>query len=308
MSLTAKQLEIRKTGVTATDVVVLAGLSPYDRTPHDVWADKMGIAPPFDETEATGLGLELEPIVLRRVAAKREFHLLKVNPEDLTRRHPDHPHHIATPDAIGATTAFHVPYALAQVKVVGKHAWPLWEAADEEMPDYVFAQCCWELHVHAEAGFVVDYVGALCGTEVRHFEVQADGPGVQDTIGALVEVADQFHADHMLRKQPPPVDGSAGARRMLGALWPRNRGITLSATSDSETLAREYMRARTAEKDAVEAKELAAQGLIALVGDADGITGDGWRLRYELREPAEVAAYTRKAFRAFDLRTKGPRR
>jgi hypothetical protein len=306
MALTPEQIAFRRTGVTATDIRVLSGLDPYGRTPHDVWSSKILGVEDYVSTEATELGELLEPIIIPRLAAKVGMHVLQYRPDWLTGRHATIATHIATPDALLAPDDFHDPLqaATAQVKVCGVHAMGAWGPAAndvtdaEAIPDFVLVQDVWEMHVR---GLRLSFVGALIGTEVRAYRIEWTAE-IDELCGALEETADRFWADHVVRRQPPPLDGSDGARRMLASLWPRNRGTMVKADSLGEAHAREYFAARSAKAEAEARQELAAQGLIALTGEADGLQGDGWRLLLKWQEPSEVAAHTRKGFRRFDLR------
>lgn len=301
MSLTDKQRAIRRSGITATDVRVLAGVDPHGRTPHDVWRAKVLGEEDFVETEATELGTELEPIVIPRLARKVRLHALRVDPETLTRRHPTVAHHIATPDALLAPHAFDDPCALGQIKVVGLHNVRDWgDQTDgvEAVPEYVLVQCAWELHV---TGLPVNHVGVLAGTEVRVYTIQRDA-AVEELIGALEETADRFWTDHVLAKAPPIIDGSAGSARLLKALFPTARGPVAKASPAVEDVARNYFAAKTALDHAKAEVERAKQLLITACGEAPGMLGDGWRLSHAMRAGYHVDAYDVPEGRRFDMR------
>jgi predicted phage-related endonuclease len=299
MSLTDHQLSVRRSGVTATDMRALTGLDPYGRTPHDVFVSKVLGDGPFKESEAMSLGNELEPIVIRRLAQKIGRHPLRLDPNTLTRRHPDHPTHIATPDVFFAESAVHDPDSIGQVKVVGGHGWYEWGADGDALPDWVVVQCAWELHV---TGMPVEHIGALCGTEVRTYAIQPD----TDLEGSLVEAADKFWTDHVEPRKPPAVDGSEGSGRMVRRLFPRDTGPIIQANAEAEGLARQYFELSRDIKGRTGQLENVKQLLALACGPASGLTGDGWRLRLAWREPSEVKGFTRDGYRHFDLRpTKG---
>jgi predicted phage-related endonuclease len=303
MGLTQHQLAMRRTGITATDVRVLSGLDPYGRTPHDVWRSKVLGDDTVAESEAMSLGSELEPIVLRRLAEKRGLHILRMDPELLTIRHPKTAHHLATPDAFFASSAFHKPEAVGQVKVVGlrgAHEWADDQDGPDGIPEHVLIQCAWELYV---AGVVVEHVGALIGTEVRPYRIELT-PDVAHLIEALQDAANRFWTDHVLTKRPPAIDGSAGAARMLRALFPQPRGPVTRATDEIEGVAAHYLASKRSLAELEQSIETDKQLLITACGDAAGIVGEGWRLKLELREAVEVVPkpYTKAAYRHFDLR------
>lgn len=293
--LTAGQLALRRTGITAGDVRALVGEDPYSRTAHDVFIAKTLVDAPFEESEAMSLGNELEPMVIRRLAAKRGLHVVRREPDRMTVVHPEHPTHIATPDAWLAPSAFHPAEAIAEVKVVGMHNAHEWGEPEGDAPDWVIIQATWQAHV---TSMPLVHVGALIGTEVRPFVVRPD-PDLEE---ALIEAADRFWTDHVLPRKPPPVDGSEGAKRMLRAVWPRERRHMLRAGPEIEQLARQYFEANRTKQSAEAAAELARQQLAEIVGEHEGIAGDGWRLLLRWQEPCEVAASSRAGYRRFDLR------
>lgn len=308
MSLTEKQLAIRRTGITATDARVLAGEDPYGRTPHDVWRSKVLGEEDFIETEAIELGNDLEPIVIPRVAKKVGYHVLRVDPELLTMRHRKVEHHVATPDALLARTAFHDAEATAQVKVCGLHAAGEWgkpEDGADGVPDHVLIQDAWEMHV---SGHPVSFVGALIGTEVRVYRIELT-PDIAELIEATIEVVDRFWRDHVVANRPPTIDGSEGSARMLKALFPRARRPTVRASEEAERAAAMFFEARDAEKRWKARKETAQQLLVAACGDAGGLTGDGWRLLYGKRAGYAVQAHEVPEGRRLDIRkTKASKR
>lgn len=302
MSLTPRQLEIRRTGVTATDVVVLSGLPYYGRTIHDVWRSKILGDEVLEETEAMSLGNELEPMVVRRLAAKRGLVVVPRPPDEMTVVHPTKPTHIATPDAFLARGHGLGITALGQAKVVGAEAMRRWGPSNDtdQIPDAVFVQVAWELHV---TGLPVDCVGALVGAEVRTYDVRLED--VEDLVEQLEETADRFILDHVVTKKPPPVDGSAGAERMLRALHPEPTGPRRRAGPQTEAAARAYFEARAAEREVKKAIARAKQELMAFCAGAEGIVGDGWRLKANMRAGYEVgpkAGYAVAPRRRFDCR------
>jgi hypothetical protein len=310
MGLTEKQLAIRRTGVTATDVVVLAGLPYYGRTVHDVWRSKVLGDEVLEETEAMSLGNELEPMIVRRLAAKRGLVVVPRASDAMTVVHATKPTHIATPDAFLARPALPVGVhsattsieALGQAKLIGAEAMRKWGPSEdvEQIPDPVLVQVAWELHV---TGLPVDYVGALVGAEVRTYAVRLED--VEDLVGELEDVAERFMRDHVVTKKPPPVDGTAGAERMLRALHPEPTGPRRRAGPQTEAAARAYFSARAAELDARKAIARAKQELMSFCGGAAGIVGDGWRLKANMRAGYEVgpkSAYVVAPRRRFDCR------
>lgn len=64
MGLTTEQLIERRTRVGASDVASILGVNPYG-TAYDTWLDKRGMLKDWEGNEATGLGNDLEPVILK---------------------------------------------------------------------------------------------------------------------------------------------------------------------------------------------------------------------------------------------------
>lgn len=301
MPLSPEQIAARRTGLTATDMVILSGVAPFfERTAHDVFAEKIGLDVPPLKGERFELGHELEPIVIRRTAAKRG---LTPVPGD-TMRHPRTPIFLATPDA------FHVPdgarraEAVIEAKAVGLGGASSWGPDEsEEIPDHVLVQVAWQMLV---CMVPVAFVGALIGTEIRTYRIEL-GTEVAEMLEALKALAEQFWTDHVVARKPPTIDGSEGSARMVKALFPAVRGPVLRAGPEAEEAARLYFAAQKDMAQAGRELDRAKQILMASCGDCEGIDGDGWRLRLKERPEKVVTPrpYTLPPYRHFDMRTAG---
>jgi predicted phage-related endonuclease len=299
MPLTTEQLEMRRSGVTATDVVALAGASPYGDDAATVFAAKVGPPTTCRESPAMAAGHAIEPLALRLLADAEGFAArgLTITPGTDTLRHAIFPWLMATPDGIVVPVTGGRPVAGAEAKLVGARMMHHWGEDREVVPDWV--------HIQAQVQAMVlrvstVYVTAMLGgTEHRVYEVQHDVGLAQ----ALVEVAEAFYTRHLVPKVPPPSSDPGRARAAIEAAWPRHRAGLVSATPAAEAVARRYLEARETEKAAKAAKELAAAELAALIGEGEGVEGTGWRATWRWHEGHEVKAYRVEAGRRFDLRT-----
>lgn len=300
--LSDKQRAIRATGVTATDVVTLAGLSPYaNASPHLVYAEKIGIPIEPHTSPRLEMGHELEPIVLRQTAQRRGLRLLDV---PRTIRSVRCEHHLATPDALSWSESFvaqHPHDSLVEAKAVSLHMASDWgEDETEDIPDYVLAQVAWQIHV---VQVPVAFVGALLGTELRSYRIELT-PDLATLIEALREVADRFWVDHVLARRPPTLDGTAGAEKMIRAHFPRPMGPMVKASPQAEEAAERYFAVKREALISERELEVAKQCLIAACGEAEGLIGDGWRLTMKARKGYQVTPkpYIVPDGRRFDLR------
>jgi predicted phage-related endonuclease len=294
--LTEAQIKLRKTLISATDVRVLAGLDPYGLTAHDVWASKCLDTPPFEPTEAMMLGNDIEPVVLKHLARKRGIVLVP----STTIVHPMIPHHGATPDALAPVSNGAPPEYGAEVKVTGFRFAREWDLTDEEegFPEWVLPQVAWGMHCSGAQRW---YIGVIIGTMIGTWVVE--WKDVSELVDALVEVADRFYVDHVVTKKPPQLDASDGAARMVRELvGKRNNGVMLRASPEAEAAAKMYFEARRAMKETTEKKQEAVSNMIAMIGEADGVKGDGWRALNRRQEGYHVDAYDVAEMRKFDLR------
>jgi putative phage-type endonuclease len=282
--LTDADFALRRTGITSTDITRLVGESPWG-TKCDVYLEKISEAPPTPPTLYQRIGHLLEPLVLELLS--EQFHVALAR--SATVQHPTLAWALATPDGVGNDCA-----AEAKVKSVSFARPREWDD-DDAPPAFVHVQAQWHMIVKRVP---VCYVGALLGAKPKFYVVEHD----EDLASMLLEEGERFYREHILARVPPPVDGSEGAKRMLAAVWPRNRGNMVKASRQAEDLAFEYFhQARTA-KEAEAAKELAGQQLREMIAAADGIAGDGWRALCKWREPVEVKAHTKQGYRALDIR------
>ena len=196
--LTDADIALRRTGLTASDMVALSGTVRFKRarTVHDVWLDKCHpeLAPRTEISEAMELGNAAEPLIVAQTAHK--LHMAVDYPQR-SRRHREVPWKICTPDGIVVSNTEHVGVVqsnlshehmteegLLEAKLVGLHMAPYWDAAhenDEGPPEYVYVQVCWGMHV-LELPYAI--VAAMIGTQIRTYRVEF-GDGERELCDAL---------------------------------------------------------------------------------------------------------------------------
>jgi putative phage-type endonuclease len=322
VSLTPEQIAMRRQGLTASDIVALSGTVPFKKakTVYDVWLDKChpDRVKPTEVTEAMELGHEAEPIIVRRVAKKRN---LSVVYPQTTVRHPDIEWAMCTPDALIVNGAVHrgcyvseptaappnsmvAEEGLIECKLVGLHSARWWGEFDDEEsetdgpPDFVYTQVVWQMFVKQLPYCVV---AAMIGTEFRTYRIPFDA-SAKEYAEALVEMAAKFRRDHVLTDRPPPIDGSASSRELLAALFQKTNGVQIKADEESEDAARVYFNAGRQIKAAKELQDKAKTVLMAKIQGNFGIRGDGWRCNWGEQAGYHVDAYDVKPMRKFDLR------
>ena len=275
--LTDAQLQMRREGLTATDMTVLAGVSPYGRTAHDVYLDKMGLSEPSATTASMGLGNRLEPVALALLADERG---LTISP-GTTEKHPIMPWVIASPDGnvLDGDTGHRV--AVAEAKAVGlrmAHRWG--ESGDANaIPDDVRVQVQWQMITTRTP---LAHIVALLGTEARFYEVGHD----EDLSGALLELGDAFWRERVLAKSPPDIDGSEASARMIRGLFRKATLALVAAPPEASDLVQQFLLAKAAAEKAEQNEAAAKARLCAIIGEHEGLRGNGWTATWKTRAGA----------------------
>lgn len=303
MSLTKKQLETRKAGISASDVAAILGLNPY-RRPINVWQDKLTPVEDREEVESQELGHFFEKHIAEYYATKYapDGHWRRLYMPRKTLVHPRLDWVMATPDrfvfempeTINKSDLSHLKDLatageashLAEIKLVGPYAVKDWLAEVEpgatveqvdRVPTYVFCQCQWQMLVTAYER--VDVPALLGGTKLRVFEIKRD----QEFIDDALTICEDFRKKYILTGAEPPPDGSNKYRSYLSEKFPGQvNSELLEAPTYVEGLAIEYARVDASIKALKERKEKLAQMVKVVIGDNDGITGPWgkatWRL------------------------------
>lgn len=158
----AEWLEARRKGVTASEIAILMGLSPYS-SPYALYHQKLGILPPEDDQAVFERGRVLEPYIAEKFAAAHHEFDLRGNGRELFA-HPERAWQLATPDRLlferrlcascdadvplGCTCESDLgdPAAVAEFKTdSGSDEWG--EEGTDEIPVHYRAQVLWQMDV-----------------------------------------------------------------------------------------------------------------------------------------------------------------
>lgn len=262
--LTAEQQAIRSTGLGASELPAVCGLSPY-ATPIDVWLRKTGQVDASGDFGPAEVGSVLEPAILE-LYQRRTGHAC-VRPVD-TYRHPDHAWVLASPDAIA--DAGH----LVEIKTVGVrmlHAW------DEGPPDYVVAQTTQQMAV---LGRERCDVAMLCGTDLQLYELHFD----ESLWGDLYEIAAEFW-QHVQDGTPPPPAVNESRREYLAKKFRGGRPDVIQVDDPHVVgLVMQYRAAKDVLGRAEAALEAVEAELKEIIGDCAGIAGSWGRASWTAQQ------------------------
>jgi putative phage-type endonuclease len=214
----------RREGLGATDIAAIVGVSSY-RSAIEVWAEKTGEGPAQELTGRMRMGQLLEDAIADAYTEQTGRRLQRSS----VVYHPQYPFLYAHPDRriVGEP-------GLVELKATS-HS----RDYDDGVPPRVLVQCAWQM---ACTGRLFVDVAVLAGTTTGIEVVRVDRD--QGLIDDLTAEAVRFWAEHVLAKQPPPVDGTEAYRRYLSTRHPRDNGDELVATPEQQLLVAEYRRAK----------------------------------------------------------------
>jgi putative phage-type endonuclease len=254
--------ERRRSGIGGTDIVILAGLSPYDRGPHDLYLEKRGEAEPQVSSKVMRIGQVIEDAIAILYAEETGR---KVVRSHVLVRHPDHEWAIGNLDR-------KVRGERRLVEIKNRRAL----SKAEGLPADVECQVQWYLGVTRYP--VADVAILVGGNDLRIIEVWRDEPYFRD----LLAIGGKFWRDTQ-QGIAPPIDGSASAGRYLASKYPWHRTDEPLAWADAdmEALAQDLARARADRLDAEGREATVSNAIKALLGESPGVEGDGWRITWK---------------------------
>lgn len=267
--LTPEQLAMRQTGIGASEIGVIAGLSRWS-SPHEVWGRKCGLLPPVEETVAMRVGNALEEAIATLYSQDTGAVLL---PAD-TVRHPEHAFVLATPDRWVQGER-----KIVEIKTVGWRMAYDWGDDADAIPDYYRAQIEWQMLACGVDS--CDVAALIGGTDFRIYQFTRD----PELAALLLTIGREFWG-HVERQEPPPVDGSTGASKVLAARFKANNGAMIQSTARAEELAHELAKARAESIKASAQEEALSNAIAEIIGYNDGIIGDGWKITWKAPKPS----------------------
>lgn len=254
-------LAYRRTGVSASDIPVLLGLSPY-KCEADLADEKLGLAE-TPQTIPMKVGLALEDLIASEYEAQTGRRVQRFRS---ILRHPDIEWAIASPDrrVIGEQR-------VVELKHTGSSS-----RFSDGLPQDVEAQVAWQLGV---LGWPVADVAVLVGGRelLPPFEVRAD----LALFANLVTVAEDFR--RRLDAGGPFARDTARIKRD----YPADNGAEMVADGDMDMAAKALADLRTQRKR-MEASETALEDAIkGRMGEIAVVRGNGWHATWKRTKDRE---------------------
>lgn len=266
--------EARDRGVSASDIAVILGISPYDSAFNLWW--RRHTAEPGDrvkgeaEQRRTSRGSRVEPLVIEDFESEHpEF---AVRPCGLVRNVNRH-WQLATPDSLvyeryAGTKFYHswvgaAPIAVLEAKTAGGGE-GFGDRGTDQIPLHYRAQVIWQMDV---LGLTVAYVPVWVGFDYREYVVEYDAEDAE----WMREQAQAF-LQSLEDGEPPEIDEHPMTTRRLKQMHPT---VIDGSVEIPEPIVNQYLAAKRLEKAAHKRVMLAENRLRALLGDYQRGTVNG---------------------------------
>lgn len=268
-------------GIGGSDVPAILGVSPY-KSALQLWAEKVGLAPPSEPSEPMRLGARLEPAIIAEYQARHPD--IEVRPGDALKPQLPEPWMRAHADAL-----LFVPgdgaVAGLEVKAVGWRMagdWPE-SGQSQDVPAYVQAQVRWYMWAYdLDVWEVVALVG---GPDLREYTLERD----RDLERGIVDAARRFWGC-VERREPPPPQPTRADARILGLVWP-GASEPVVADDGADQTAQELVGLYR-QQAALERAILSAENrLRAYMGDAEALRTSVGTISWRRTRPRQVVNY-----------------
>lgn len=267
MALTMEQKQFRRRGISASDVATICGLNPW-RRPVEVWESKILEPTEDDPTEDMERGNELENALLGWMGRRTQRRIEpNTGPSAITYRSKTHDLVLATPDGI-VIGAQEYPIAVAEVKSPGTGTAKDWTdptVIPDGIPEYYLPQVTWQM---AALDLPEAFVGALVGGKLWTYQIQFN----RELFELLLKRAEEFWM-HVVRREPPPVDGSSAYTDALRKRFASSRPIETQATNELAARIEQFHEIKRHAAGLETQMEIIKQEVMAHMGDAELMHG-----------------------------------
>ena len=286
MSLTPEQLELRRQGVTATDISALCGLNPY-KSAMAVYLDKIGEPIEREDSEAMYWGNALEGSILQRYALDMEEEegassKRTVQGHEGTLQANVRSWAMCTPDAFVCRWPLAEPQERLwgiELKTAGAaEQVKRWGRGGDQVPYEYLCQCAWSMAVcELPRWDIAVLLATYHGLEYRQYTLTRDLDLERD----LIKVGRDFHYINVAQRIPPHPDGSLSSARAIRRLYPEDNTPIAPATDTADELAHDLWIANQDYADANTERERLRQELMGEIQFAEGVQGRDFKITWK---------------------------
>lgn len=279
---------MRREDVTSTEVAQVFNQSPYG-TAFELWHKKRGNLPgDVPENARMTWGKRLQAAIIAGIAEDMSW---TVKP--LTGAYVRNPEFRigCTPDA--TVTDINRGRGMLEIKTVDwiefKEKWGKADDGSIQAPIHIELQLQTQMLV---TGTTWGAIGVLVGGNDLHVLIRVADATTHEEIRIGVAL---FHS----LKEPPPPDWVAdheAIRRLYRDATP-GKFMEASGRADIAALCRQYRLAADLCKEAEDRKKAAASELLTLIGDADQVRADGFKVSASTVKESVVPSFTRASYR-----------
>lgn len=264
---------LRKDAITATDIAVISGLSPY-KTPYRLFAEKSGKVEEQAAGVAADRGRLLEDAVAKYYEQERGVKLRQSNGIVRLKKHP---WAMASLDR----TIVGQPEGIVEIKTSTSRAWDL-----QPIPPFVNAQVQWQLLVTGAEW--CDVVALLGGLMFRIVRVETDPIYHTELFGRA-----QAFREALAKGEMPSVMAKDSAT--FEELTPQRLSDYAEANADLERIGQRY--ADCAYEIKLLEEELATHAIAIKesIGEKEGIIGKSWSASWKQNKPTRKTDWQRLA-------------
>ena len=274
---------VRATGVGASEIAAILGISPFaDR--WQVWAKKKGIIE-NETTERMYWGTKLEPVIAQVFSERTQLPVEWSNQRIYSKSRE---WQYSSPDALILTE----PRAVLECKTAGLDQAGEWDrdAEDEDgVPEHYWAQVEWQM---STLELDTAYIAVLiAGNDFRYYKIRHD-PEFEEM---LLEEGYDFWRKHLLGDAEPPIGGSKRARDYLKRRFPREKEKLRAATLDEIVLLDEYARLRGEMEERQDCYDKLENQLKLAIGESEGLTWARGKLTWKKTKDREETDWRKLA-------------
>lgn len=281
MPLTEEQREIRRKGVTGSEIAALVGLNPY-KGAQEIWEEKLGLTErnlELEDNPHIERGVFLEPALLAWTQ-KRVGYSVWANSHTFVSKH--NPLVIATPDGFADPNPGILKRQVVEVKAPSPRAYEDWGDPDEvpdSIPAYYVPQVQFEM---AAADTDEALVSTLIGGSLRVYRMKRSQP----LIDMLTKRAEAFWW-HVTHQEPPPVDFTRPVEREWMKRHLKNQAsdeMREYGPEESESIEgdiKQYLQIKAEAEAAEEKLQQVKSFLQFFVGQCAGFTTPGYKVTWK---------------------------